>query len=187
MALLARELLARGHLPVVVASSDDPSELQRMRRLMRRKDDLALHLLSRWHGGEDLDPRLLPPAGGPLGARGRDPGGTAGPEFPIRLNGSVANLGLPVDVMARLEKLLAHGAFDLVHVHEPLAPSLSFTALREARSPVVATFHLTPVALRPTSWGKGCCPASSNASTPGSSRSPGRPPCWTSRSPAATA
>jgi predicted metal-dependent phosphoesterase TrpH/glycosyltransferase involved in cell wall biosynthesis len=37
------------------------------------------------------------------------------------------------------------GAFDLIHVHEPLAPSLSFTALREARSPVVGTFHLTPV------------------------------------------
>ena len=32
-----------------------------------------------------------------------------------------------------------------MHVHEPLAPSLSFTALREARSPVVGSFHLTPV------------------------------------------
>ena len=32
-----------------------------------------------------------------------------------------------------------------MHVHEPLAPSLSFTALRETRSPVVGTFHLTPV------------------------------------------
>ena len=70
-----------------------------------------------------------------------------GSSFPVRLNGSVANLGLPVDVTSRLEKLMLGADFDLVHVHEPLAPSLSFTALREARSPVVATFHLTPVAV----------------------------------------
>ncbi len=47
--------------------------------------------------------------------------------FPVRLNGSVANLGLPVDITSRLEKLMLGADFDLVHVHEPLAPSLSFT------------------------------------------------------------
>ena len=67
--------------------------------------------------------------------------------LPVRLNGSVANLGLPVDITSRLEKLMLGADFDLVHVHEPLAPSLSFSALREARSPVVATFHLSPVAV----------------------------------------
>jgi predicted metal-dependent phosphoesterase TrpH len=50
-----------------------------------------------------------------------------------------------LDIASRLEKLMLGANFDLVHVHEPLAPSLSFTALRQARSPVVATFHLTPV------------------------------------------
>ena len=52
-----------------------------------------------------------------------------------------------MDITSRLEKLLLGADFDLVHVHEPLAPSLSFSALRESRSPVVATFHLTPVAV----------------------------------------
>ena len=70
-----------------------------------------------------------------------------GRSFPTWANGSVANIGLPVDVTSRLERILVGGAFDLVHVHEPIAPSLSFTAIREARSPVVATFHSTPVGL----------------------------------------
>src|SRR5215217_4229547 len=30
---------------------------------------------------------------------------------------------------------------DVVHVHEPMAPSTAFLALRDARVPVVATFH----------------------------------------------
>ena len=89
---------------------------------------------------------LLPPSGsGPLGPESGVPVIPLGSSFPVRLNGGVANLGLPVDVTSRLERLMLGGAFDLVHVHEPIAPSLSFTALRESRSPVVGTFHLTPV------------------------------------------
>lgn len=158
VALLARQLVARGHHPTVVVSSDDPDELQRMRRLMRRKVDLGLHLLSRWQQGDGLDARLLPPAGGALEPDDRVPVIPLGRSFSIRANGSVANLGLPVDVMARLEHLLAHGAFDVVHVHEPLAPSLSFTAIREARCPVVATFHATPTALLAYELGQGLLP-----------------------------
>ncbi len=40
---------------------------------------------------------------------------------------------------------LAHGRFDVVHVHEPAAPSTSFTAVRallEEPVPVVATHHI---------------------------------------------
>ncbi len=105
-------------------------------------------LLGDYRGGSEPDGLLLPPKGvGPLEPEAGIPVVPLGSSFPVRLNGGVANLGLPVDVTSRLEKLMLGAEFDLVHVHEPLAPSLSFTALREARSPVVGTFHLTPVAV----------------------------------------
>ncbi len=158
VALLARELARRGHRPLIVASSDHPDELRRMRLLTRRKEDLGLHLLREWQAGAPPDPRLLPPPDDLLGPEVGIPVYPLGRSFSIRANGAVANLGLPVDLMARLEHLLAHGAFEVVHVHEPLAPSLSFTAIREARSPVVATFHLTPAGLRGYELGQGLLP-----------------------------
>jgi len=143
---LARELKARGHLPVVVVSSGDLRDEQRVRALFHRTRGQVVTLLDEYRRGADPDPLLLPSLGvGPLDPSAGIPVVPLGSSFPIRLNGGVANLGLPVDLTSRLEKLMLGGDFDLVHVHEPLAPSLSFTALREARSPVIATFHLTPV------------------------------------------
>ena len=145
---LARALKARGQLPVVVTSSDEPGESTRTRKLFQRARGQVVTLLAAYRSGSFPDPLLLPPAGdGPLSPEDGIPVIPVGFSFPVRLNGSVANLGLPVDITSRMEKLMLGADFDLVHVHEPLAPSLSFTALREARSPVVATFHLTPVAV----------------------------------------
>ncbi|MHB8923138.1 MAG: glycosyltransferase, partial [Thermoleophilia bacterium] len=59
--------------------------------------------------------------------------------FPYSQN--LANLALPLDVTEQLTDLLAREKFDLLHIHEPYPPSLSFSALRLAQSPVVATFH----------------------------------------------
>ncbi len=143
---LARELKARGHLPVVVVSSDDLRDEPRVRALFHRTRGRVITLLDEYRRGAAADPLLLPiPGVGPLEPGAGVPVLPLGSSLPIRLNGGVASLGLPVDVASRLEKLILGADFDIVHVHEPLAPSLSFTALRQARSPVVATFHLTPV------------------------------------------
>ena len=143
---LARELKARGHLPVVVVSSDDLHDEPRVRALFHRTRGRVVTLLEEYRRGAGADPLLLPiPGVGPLEVEAGVPVLPLGSSLPVRLNGGVANLGLPVDVASRLEKLMLGAEFDIVHVHEPLAPSLSFTALRQARSPVVATFHLTPV------------------------------------------
>jgi predicted metal-dependent phosphoesterase TrpH/glycosyltransferase involved in cell wall biosynthesis len=145
---LARALKGRGHLPVVVASSDEPKDGARTRALFQRTRGQVVALLADYRAGSVPDKLLLPPAGlGPLSLEDGVPVIPVGFSLPVWLNGSVANLGLPVDITSRLEKLVIGAGFDLVHVHEPLAPSLSFSALREARSPVVATFHLTPVAV----------------------------------------
>ncbi len=143
---LASELRRMGHYPVVVASSDDDGDAARVKALFHRARGQVLTLLEDYRSGGPAADLLLPcsDANG-LGPEAGVPVVPVGFSFPVRLNGSVASLGLPVDVTSRLEKLMIGGLFDLVHVHEPLAPSLSFTALREARSPVVGSFHLTPV------------------------------------------
>ena len=148
VAHLARALKARGHRPVVVTSCDEPEESKRTRALFHRTHGQVVELLAAYRAGSPPDSLLLPPAGqGPVSPEDGIPVIPIGFSFPVRLNGGVANLGLPVDITSRLEKLVIGADFDLVHVHEPIAPSLGFTALREARSPVVATFHLTPVAV----------------------------------------
>ena len=44
-------------------------------------------------------------------------------------------------VHGRVRRWLADGNFDVLHLHEPNAPSLSMWALRVAEGPIVATFH----------------------------------------------
>ncbi|MDD7384974.1 MAG: glycosyltransferase family 4 protein [Actinomycetaceae bacterium] len=66
---------------------------------------------------------------------------STGAAVPIRYNGSVARLAFGPHVNNRVKEWLADGAFDVLHVHEPLVPSVSMVALRNAQCPVVATFH----------------------------------------------
>ena len=60
-----------------------------------------------------------------------------GPAVPISRR---SRIGLPVGVRANLALALAGGEFDVVHGFEPGLPSLSYLALRDARSLAVATF-----------------------------------------------
>jgi phosphatidyl-myo-inositol alpha-mannosyltransferase len=66
---------------------------------------------------------------------------SAGRAIPIPYNGSVARLQFSPAVHRRVKRWLAQGDFDVLHVHEPNAPSLSMWALRVAEGPIVATFH----------------------------------------------
>lgn len=65
----------------------------------------------------------------------------AGRAVPIRYNGSVARVQLGPVSAARVRRWLRDGRFDVLHIHEPIAPSLSFLALVLARGPIVVTFH----------------------------------------------
>ncbi|MBO0868117.1 MAG: glycosyltransferase family 4 protein, partial [Micromonosporaceae bacterium] len=66
---------------------------------------------------------------------------SAGRAVPVRYNGSVARLSFGPISAARVRRWLSAGRFDVVHVHEPINPSLSMLAVLAARGPVVATFH----------------------------------------------
>lgn len=66
---------------------------------------------------------------------------SAGDTVAIPYNGSVARLNFGAGVARRARKWLDAGNFDLVHIHEPITPSVSMLALHAAQVPVVATFH----------------------------------------------
>lgn len=59
----------------------------------------------------------------------------------VPYNGSVAKLNFGVKATGRVRRWIRDGDFDVVHVHEPLAPSLSLLACWVGRGPIVATWH----------------------------------------------
>ncbi|WP_179475021.1 glycosyltransferase family 4 protein [Mycolicibacterium vinylchloridicum] len=66
---------------------------------------------------------------------------SGGKAVPIPYNGSVARLRFGPATHRQVKKWLAQGDFDVLHLHEPNAPSLSMLALQAAEGPIVATFH----------------------------------------------
>ncbi|MEV7971917.1 glycosyltransferase family 4 protein [Cellulomonas sp. NPDC089187] len=66
---------------------------------------------------------------------------SAGRAVPVRYNGSVARLAFGPLTAARVRRWLEAGQYDVLHLHEPMSPSLSMLALWIADGPVVATFH----------------------------------------------
>lgn len=59
----------------------------------------------------------------------------------VPYNGSVARLTFGVKATARVRRWIRDGKFDVLHVHEPIAPSLGVLACWAARGPIVATVH----------------------------------------------
>jgi len=72
----------------------------------------------------------------------------AGRAVPVHYNGSVARLTFGPVTAARVRRWLAAGQFDVLHLHEPVTPSLGMLALWIADGPVVATFHTAIVRSR---------------------------------------
>jgi phosphatidylinositol alpha-mannosyltransferase len=59
----------------------------------------------------------------------------------VPANASLPNLVLSPSALVRVKRVLEQERFDVVHVHEPLAPVLSVFALLIAECPAVATSH----------------------------------------------
>ncbi len=96
--------------------------------------DLAEHFIALGHEVSVLAPAdddaVLPPY---MQSCGR--------AVPVRYNGSVARLTFGPVTSNRVNRWLEDGRFDVVHLHEPVTPSVSMLALWAATAPVVATFH----------------------------------------------
>ncbi len=64
-----------------------------------------------------------------------------GRAFPVPANGSVAPVALWPGAAVRAVRAVRSGAFDVVHLHEPLAPGSGYGLLAACTEPKVGTFH----------------------------------------------
>ena len=98
--------------------------------------------------------RVLAPfdSGGRFSAalhRGARPQPLAAPEYLVSLgrtvglkaNGAVSNISLTPCGVATMQRELRTGRYDVVHVHEPIAPVPPWIAADRIRLPLVGTFH----------------------------------------------
>jgi glycosyltransferase involved in cell wall biosynthesis len=116
---VSRELARRGHRVLVLAPSSSRTLVRESRRLIRSASSRPDALFRK------ADVRVIAV-------------GQSVPVPPARRGGSVS---LPLDGARTMERLLAHLPLDILHVHEPFAPSASATALRHSLALNVGTFH----------------------------------------------
>lgn len=101
---------------------------------------LAEHLRARGHEPAILAPGELDRTD-PLQLSLADCFTSAGATFPVPYNGSVARVNFGPVSAGRVRRWLRQVDVDLLHLHEPITPSVSVLALWAAEVPVVATFH----------------------------------------------
>jgi phosphatidyl-myo-inositol alpha-mannosyltransferase len=99
---------------------------------------LARHLRQAGHRPYVLAPGELAPSAAALDL---EDFASVGAAMPVPYNGSVARVNFGPLSAARVRRWLRNGKFDLIHIHEPITPSISLLALWAAERPVVATFH----------------------------------------------
>ena len=110
---LAEELLAQGHEVRLFAPNDPDDRLGRM-----------------LHRGARPQARPLPDYVVPIGRT-----------VSWAANGSISTMGLTPTARFVPAKEMRAGRFDVVHVHEPHVPVVSWTTVAAAGVPVVGTFH----------------------------------------------
>src|SRR3989442_468674 len=110
---LTRELLSAGH-HVRVLSPVDP-------------DDHLTRALHRRRPATDPIPEYVVPLGRTI---------------PLPMNGAVSRLWITPNAVAGMGHELRAGGFAVVHVHEPIAPTIAWDACCLEVAPVVGTFHV---------------------------------------------
>jgi phosphatidylinositol alpha-mannosyltransferase len=110
---LAGQYLAGGH-DVRVLAPYDPDDRQSVRL----------------HRGARPQPREMPDY---LVSLGRTVG--------VQSNGAVSNLALTPNAIGAMRRELRSGDYDVVHLHEPVAPTVCWDALMSSPVPLVGTFH----------------------------------------------
>ncbi|MCP3998519.1 MAG: glycosyltransferase family 4 protein [bacterium] len=99
--------------------------------------------LARWLRRAGNDAAIVAPG------EWEDPGFiSAGPTTVVPANGAATPVALSPKAAGRVAAAI--GAFDVVHVHEPLMPQVSLAALRRGGIPMVGTFHADTSV--PASW-----------------------------------
>jgi phosphatidylinositol alpha-mannosyltransferase len=109
---LAEEFIGRGHHVRVVAPFDPPDRLSKV--------------VHRAAAEQREIPDYLVPVGRTIG---------------VGANGAVSNLSVSPAGLLAARRELRDGDYDVVHVHEPVAPFIGWDTALSAKAPVVGTFH----------------------------------------------
>ena len=120
VARVADELARRGHRVVVIAPSNSSALVRDSRRAIRAAREQPRRLLERAEG----EPLVL----------------GVGEVLPFSAARRRA-ASLPMDVARTIDDALTALPLDVVHVHEPFAPSAASVALRHSRALNVGSFH----------------------------------------------
>jgi glycosyltransferase involved in cell wall biosynthesis len=131
VARVSDELAQRGHRVLIIAPSQSGELVRESRRTLRSAPDA---LLRRAEQGPVV-----------LGV------GEVLPFSPTQRRAA----SLPVDVARTIEDALGELALDIVHVHEPFAPSASSIALRHSHALNVGTFHAPTERILSTQLARG--------------------------------
>src|SRR4051794_8159497 len=101
----------------------------------RHIDALATELVAAGH-----EPRVIAPYDGEPGS---EPASLAslGPSFGLPFNGAVSNLANTPTAASALRRELRADRYDVVHLHEPVAPLTGWMTPGLSDAPVVGTFH----------------------------------------------
>jgi phosphatidylinositol alpha-mannosyltransferase len=110
--LQAAALEERGHDVRLIMGNDPPGQFTRV-----------LHPRVGRHG--EPPPNVIP----------------VGRSVIVPANGSLPNIVLSPRSYFRIVRALERERFDVLHLHEPMTPTVCLTALIRARCPLVATFH----------------------------------------------
>jgi phosphatidyl-myo-inositol alpha-mannosyltransferase len=85
-----------------------------------------------------VDVRVLAPCDGPPPENGIT---ALGASLPTAANGSIAPIAPDLPAQVRLIKAIWNEEFELIHLHEPLAPGIGITTVLMQAAPMIGTFH----------------------------------------------
>jgi phosphatidyl-myo-inositol alpha-mannosyltransferase len=123
---LARELLAAGH-DVRVLTPVDPDD-RKTRVLHRRRPS-----------SEPLPDFVVP----------------LGRTFSLPMNGAVSHLAYHGNAINLMRRELRTGGYDVIHIHEPIAPVVGWDACVMTGTPLVGTFHAYSAGWVPNTIARG--------------------------------
>lgn len=115
----------------------------------RHIEALAEQFLADGHEVRVLAPFDPPDARSTVLHRGARPQPLQAPDYLVSLgrtvgfkaNGAVSNLSITPRGVAIMHRELRTGGYDVVHIHEPIAPAVPWVATDRAPLPLVGTFH----------------------------------------------
>jgi phosphatidyl-myo-inositol alpha-mannosyltransferase len=97
--------------------------------------------LARTLRGSGHEAVIIAPVDEPLHAEVPEGVIGVGRSVPVPANGSIAPVALDPRSSVRAVRAVNHGGFDVLHIHEPLAPGPSYACLVACTQPKVGTFH----------------------------------------------